>query len=283
MLTFKKLFKSILLFFAIISCCFVFANWKKSEISLSEIERARHILHTLTKEEEKDLRTLIKYVNIWCQFPYTLFNGKPMSIAGIVSSYEELPSKMQQYYAPKKKVHDAYQRGFYLLQRLINEKNSEFSLHMFENIHCPGTSFIALIHIPSFKLVVKQNEEIFQHSAQTILSHEELCDAIFSGNREMQAKLFNNEHSLGTLLGFGSANAELYAKKQRSKLRNFNDEIFLSLKKWRLPGFLCDPTSEETKQLKELYRHIQSKIFWTYLGYDETLVTMALLLREKNI
>lgn len=279
MIQFKKLFKIIILFFAIISLYAFYEHSSKSLVTQREIIQARHHLISLSKKEEKALRTLIHYVNIWCQFPYTLLQAKPMSIAGIVTSFDALPTRMKQYYAEKQQLQEVYLEGYYILRKIIEEKSSQFTLILFENTHCKGTSFIGLIHIPSCQKVLMQHKHLFQQILGELISPEEMYLALMTDNNPIQKKLLNNEHSLGTLLGFGVENAELYAKKQRFRLKNFNDEIFLTIKKWRLPGFLCDPNSNETKCLKKLYQKTQTEIFWTYLGYDEATITLALLFR----
>lgn len=102
----------------------------------------------------------------------------------------------------------------------------------------------------------------------------------------------------GTLLGFGRDNAWLYHKyretnlaewpmvsmwadEQDAQLEQINAKI-LSFKPWDIsdlfyPPFACDPLSEETKQLKQIYKNEKEKIIEYYKGKDVVEATLSLL------
>ncbi len=90
---------------------------------------------------------------------------------------------------------------------------------------------------------------------------------------------------LGILLGSDRNNAYLYeqirsAHKQRpgkDPLGPLTNEWPFWLRKWRLPGFACDPATKETRQLKKHYQEARRIIRWTYFNRDNLEVTLALL------
>jgi|GEM_PF-2720544 len=278
----KKLFKAIILFFAISSFSFFYSFKHFTLLSLYEIEQTKYLLDTCSEEERIAMNKLLEYVNNWCQFPYTLVEGKPMSVANIVTSYAELPKRVKKTFYSRKQLHKEYLLGFHSLQKLLKTKKSAFALMLVNNIPCDGTSYVAIAHKPSLLTIFKKHEPLFQETVGSSLSAEALLNEFLSEGSFVQYRLFKNQKTLGILLGFGERNAELYAQKQREILQPFNDDLLFYVSKWRLPGFLCDPNSEETKQLKKHYKEIQKKIAWNYSVYDEKLTSLSLLLKPSS-
>ena len=93
-------------------------------------------------------------------------------------------------------------------------------------------------------------------------------------------KIGQNVHLLGALLGYGINNAYLFENKNREQLKDFSNEWPVWPRKWRLPCFVCDHTTVETKHLKESYKKARKYIRWTYFNRNNLEVTLALL--EKD-
>ena len=93
--------------------------------------------------------------------------------------------------------------------------------------------------------------------------------------------IMNHDLLQGILFGFGRNNAYLFEQNMRNKLVYFSvhpyflDRLISSEIAFAAPGFVCDPTTEETKQLQEKYDYGCKLLYWTYFKRDFLKTTLA--------
>ena len=150
-----------------------------------------------------------------------------------------------------------------------------------------------------FIKTVKQHLEDFQGILQQqAIEPEDLAD-----NAKLRAfmKCLTHNGLSGTVLGYGRDNAWLYRKYYDSpeewpmisawpeeEIVNLDqlNERTMAFQSWQLedlfyPRFACDPNSEETKELKRIYREEREKIIQYFQGKD--LVEAALNLFNQKL
>jgi hypothetical protein len=146
------------------------------------------------------------------------------------------------------------------------------------------------------KKIVEQNLEDFQAVLHSLAMQPDDC----IDNKKLDEFLMlccNQEDLIGMLLGFGKQNAQLFCKykgtplDERPLISAWPEEESINLEKliqkdltfdpWDIsdlfyPRFVCDPQSEETKQLKQTYRAEREKIIQYFEGKDIVEATLSL-------
>ena len=254
------------------------------------------------------------FLNAWA---YTLLGSKPMSIHQYRKPWAtlryflfhpEMKSILLECLWPPKFYELCHlldpeqlkiQLGWDTLNRYISYfPHSRFALYTSDPSD-EGIVVLTVIDKVKFIKIVEQHLEDFQHvlQAQTV-TPEDLFD-----NKKLQTFLkdLNTNSLLGTVLGFGRENAQLFHKYRELNLPEWplvspwQDEELMHLEKlnqktisfqpWDLsdlfyPPFVCDPHSEETQQLRQTYREERGKIIQYYEGKDIVEATLSLFNRE---
>lgn len=276
--------------------CLAFLVYERNRYNVvcyEELLTVREKLKILNPQEKEDLSFFIDQVICFDQYPYTLVGYKPMSISNvIIEDTEDLSTPQRDAF--NKPRHQMLRRGYLVwekYQSLFPRKNQILINYSFLG---KGRKEIALIcpelcintiakHLDDFREILKKpctTEEVFW-----ILTHPEHSDFY---------TIADHTRLVGILLGFGRNNACLYeryrggasrsdTRHQRSEqdpLHSFNPEspwpgALLS------PGFACDPTTEETQQLKKHYKKARKVVRWTYFLRNNVEVTLALLMKNS--
>lgn len=248
-------------------------------------------------------------LNAWA---YTLLGSKPVSI----HQYRK-PSSLIQYFLFQADLKDIFLEccwppNFRKICYFLNPEqvkikwgwetlNKYFSrLHSSQFALCTyyGDEIVVLTVIDKVKLIriVEEHQKDFRDvlTAQAI-EPQELLD-----NKKLWyfIKSLNHDGLIGTVLGYGRDNAWLYRQyagvdpnvrplipmwsdEEDRQLEAVNQKL-LSFQPWDFsdlfyPTFMCDPESEETSELRKIYREEREKIIDYYAGKDIVEATLSLL------
>ena len=276
----KKMFLCI--FLAIISCsAFLFYERNQYNIISEEaLISVREKLKILTPQEKEDLTVFIDEAILFNQYPYVLVGYKPMSICNVTLNLEYLDEGCNIPYCEAKK------RGYLVWKKYESIfPQKKIILTDYYLSESEGEKEMALI---SLKLCSSKIEEHLADFCEVLgrsCKSSEILEILTHPEHNDFHAIMDRDRLLGILLGFGRNNAYLYEQirssyKQPSikdPLGPLTNEWPYWPRKWRLPGFVCDSTTEETKQLKKHYQKARRIIRWTYFNRDSLEVTLALL------
>ncbi len=261
------------------------------------------VLAQLSDDEKHCLSIFLRMTLFYENFAYLLFGNKPVALTGCQkteSSFSwgsdflsplnleerkglEVFKKMQPLFLSKNIIVNITEDNEYLYLKMINKKNLLRTLR--ENIE-------------DFKQVLGDETTV-----------EQLFDRITAGKDHLYNILNGHQALFGILLGFGRSNSWLFHKKDTiyKKLNAFtqpqkrddslqkildeiqknttgfndvSDERKYILKNPQLlllPGFMVDPNSLETRQLREMYekdRQYMKSIFSKQNFVEATLTVL---------
>jgi hypothetical protein len=249
------------------------------------------------------------FVGVWS---YTLLGSKPMSFDQYEKPMNIIREKISLPYL-KAMLFDCFcSPNLYKICYLLNPKHlkmklgwnalnkyvsyfphSRFVLYTDEN---GSTVCLTLVDRLKLTKIVEQNLEDFQAVLHSLAMQP---DALIDHEKLDGFSMLCCAHDdlIGMLLGFGKQNARLFCKykdtclEERPLISAWIDEESMHLEKlsqkdltfepWDVsdlfyPRFVCDPQSEETKQLKQTYRAEREKIIQYYAGKDIVEATLSL-------
>lgn len=282
----RRIFRAVL---AGLLVCFVYFGDQRNQYNLvshDELIEIRKQLSQIDPEEVKDLAYFFDYAVVLCQYPYTLVGYKPMSICNYLQDAEDLLPSLQADYRRKKHraFADRIERGFQIWQRhkhLFASRN--FQLVASHSPISKGMKQITLLHKELCRQVVTSHSSLFLSQLPRSADSADILESLSDPSHPQFHELQENDLLLGVLLGFGVNNATLFKAKERTKLKVFSNEWLVWPRKWRLPGFLCDPSTQETQELRSRYSEARKYIRWTYFNRNDLEVTLALLVRPQKV
>ena len=282
----KKMFLCI--FLAIISCSafLLYERNRYNIISEEALISVREKLKILTPQEKEDLTVFIDEAILFNQYPYVLVGYKPMSIFIFSLDLEQLDEGCDIPFC------EAIKRGYLVWKKyesIFSQKKTILTDYYLSESE--GEKEMALI---SLKLCSSKIEEHLADFCEVLgrsCKSSEILEILTHPEHNDFHAIVDRDRLLGILLGFGRNNAYLYEQylpqrrliwaDQQSSAKDpldfFTNEWPYWPRKWRLPGFVCDSTTEETKQLKKHYQKARRIIRWTYFNRDSLEVTLALL------
>jgi hypothetical protein len=277
-----KKIKHFMLFCAMaLISCFVFLICERNHYNLlsqEDLLKIREKLAVLNPQEKEDLTFLMNQTILFDQYGYTLIGYKPMSVCNFLDDSLR-GEKLKRGYL----VWEKYQ----FLFSHPNHTLIEYPLG--EN----GEREIALICPHLCRLEIEKNLDDFFIVLGSSYEKEEIFEILTHPAHRDFCKIIKQDRLIGILLGFGENNACLFERYRNTALsgkweklaldplEGFTNEWPIWPRKWRLPSFVCDPSTQETKQLKEHYRKGRKIIRWTYFFRDQFEVTLALLAKDN--
>jgi hypothetical protein len=225
-------------------------------------------LSSLSREESKRLKELFDYHFFFSDFAYTLFGTKPMSIGRLLST-------------PKAK------KGWEAWEKIKGSFDSkEFIIRKYTSNH---HEFILVANLEKIEQIYYQNQQWFDEVFKGRMTFSALILCLREDGPLFQ-ELIHDHLLVGILLGYGAYNAELFAKNQglseekRTVLYSFSGKIhpiFYLFSETMPVSFACDPTTEETKELKQRYAKERKEIL--KMAKRDPLLTqmLAKLLRKS--
>lgn len=287
----KKILFLCVMFFI---CSSAFIAYEKNHYNIVSDEQlvvVRDKLKTLSPQDRKDLAVFIDEAILFDEYPYTLVGYKPMSIFVFSEDSEDLDEDLRKLY--ENPWHQTMHRGYLVWKKYQSffppQKNILIEYHRSTN---KGKKEIALISRNLCESKIEEHLSDFCKVLGRPCKSKEILEILTNpANIDFHAIVEHNR-LLGILLGFGRNNACLYERRElaehllglsdqqsleRDPLSSLTNEWPFWPRKWRLPGFACDPTTEETKQLKKQYQKARRIIRWTYFNRDNLEVTLALL------
>ncbi len=272
--------------------CLVCERNRYNMVSDQEIVTIRKKLELLNSKEKEDFSYFINQAIFFDHFSYTLVGCKPMSMSAvIVEDTEDLCPNFRETF--KRPNIQRLRRGF-----LVWEKyQSLFPRQTYVLVDYPffgsGRREILLIYPQLCKSVIQENVSDFHEILGKSYTIEDLFWILTHPEHVDFYKMIDRTRLFGILLGFGRNNAYLYeycqAGDSRSILKNPQSEqdcLQMFSNEWPipgvhlLPGFACDPTSDETKKLQKHYKNARKIVRWTYFLRNKLEVTLALLMRN---
>ncbi|MES2273360.1 MAG: hypothetical protein V4487_04140 [Chlamydiota bacterium] len=261
--------------------------------------------------DKKRLQFFFREVCFLSVWPYTLMGSKPVSIHQYTKPWyairrtledPDLKDILHQCFWPPhfkkicyffRPVEMKTKWGVETLQKYLSYfPNSRFFLDIYPHDETVGFALVDKVQLAK---IVTQHREDFRFVLESLgIEPEDLCR-----NEKIPSflKRIGSNGLLGTVLGFGRDNAWLYDKyietdvgeslmmtawpeEQILNLDQLNQRT-LSFQPWELadlfyPRFACDPQSEETRRLKQIYREERAKIVAYYEGKDLVEATLSL-------
>lgn len=268
------------------------AWWKfQSKKNLKHENAIREKIAQIPSEDRKNITRFLTFVVFQSSFGYVLFGDKPMAFEEFIET-DDIP---REYFRSYTDVQQGLK--YYVWQRGI--KAWEKYQHLFPSNHFrlivkkaqkPGdTTTVILIRKSAFESTVLKYRQDFETTLRQKVSPEGLLADFY--NRGFGEALDHHPALLGILLGYGRNNAWHYfnwieSKRQRPSKSERNNFVPLPFSKAPhphlelsilLPGFGCDPNSEETKELRQKYGAQRHRIYEAYQGNDFLEVTLKKL------
>ena len=255
------------------------------------------------------------FLNTWA---YTLMGSKPMSIHQYRTPWAalryflfhpEISDILRDCFWPPNFHEICYllnpeqfkkKRGWETLNKYIHYfPDSRFALYTYP---ANDNELVCLTIVDKKKFIesVEKNREDFQEILQE--QGLEIKDLWHDESLYPLIKNLNHDGLIGTVLGFGRNNAWLFHKYQdvdwasspmvspwaeedKAQLERLNKKD-TSFESWDIsdlfyPLFACDPQSDETKELKQIYLEDRRKIIQHYTGRDVVEATLSLF-NQKN-
>lgn len=261
-------------------------------VSNKELLTIREKLKVLSPQEKKDLAFFIDQVISFDQYPYTLVGYKPMSLSVVViEDTEDLSASFRESF--KRPRHQTSMRGYLVWEKYQSLFPRKKNILIDYSFMGRGRKEIALICPKLCMATIQEHMNDFREILGKSCTSEEVFWILTHPEHNDFYTIIDHTRLVGILLGFGRNNACLYEQyrggasrsvtgHQRSKqdsLQTFSTELpwpgaLLS------PGFACDPTTEETKHLKQHYKKARRIVRWTYFLRNKLEVTLALLMQD---
>lgn len=261
-------------------------------VSHAELLTIRRKLKVLSPQEKQDLSFFIGQVTSFDQYPHTLIGYKPMSTTNvIVENSEDLLDFCRE--ALKKPRHQMSRRGYLVWEKYQSLFPRKKHLLIDYSFLGKGRKEIALI-CPEFCVATIQENLIdFRVILGKPCTSEEVFRILTNPEHEDFYTIIDHTRLVGILLGFGRNNAYLYEQHRGGASRSVmwnrssqQDPLQMFSNEWPWPGaqlspdFSCDPTTEETQQLKKHYNKARKIVRWTYAFRNPLEVTLALLVQN---
>ena len=230
-------------------CLLIFFNYisAPSYAGLGQKAEIQKKLCSLSKTENKELQALFDHFFYFSEFAYTIFGTKPMSIA-------RLPPTLK-----AKKGWEAWEK---IQGRFCSKK---FILRKYL---CDGYEFVLVANLKEIEKVYRENQAWFNAVFREKMTLDTLISCLKEESPLFQ-ELMHNHLLVGILLGYGARNAELFShnstleNKKKIPLESFSmrvHPIFYLFSKIMPPNFACDPSTEETRDLKNRYQQERKEI-----------------------
>ncbi len=275
--------KILLLCISLVISCLAFLAYERSCYNIvpkEELVSIREKLKILTPQEKEDLTVFIDKAILFCQYPYVLVGYKPMSICNVTLNLEYLDVGCNIPFC------EAIKRGYLVWKKyesLFPQKKTILTDYYLSEIE--EQKEMALISLKLCSSKIEEHLADFCEVLGRTCKSSEILDILTHPEHNDFHAIMDRDRLLGILLGFGRNNAYLYEQIRSSyekpstkdPLGPLTNEWPYWPRKWRLPGFACDSTTEETKQLKKHYQKARRIIRWTYFNRDNLEVTLALL------
>ncbi len=271
-----------------------------------EHSRSTRILSQLSDDERHCLSVFLDFTLFYDNFAYLLFGSKPIAITGCQKSTPSF--YFSRHFLSSLDVEE--KMGFEVfkkMQHLFCSRN--VIVHITED---EDNLYLLMINKKNLLRTLQEHIEDFKQVLGAENTVESLFNRITAGKEHLADVLKKHQALLGILLGFGRNNSWLFHEKStiRTKLKEFappkkrdsslekeldlmdqnttafsensreSKYILRNPSAIPLPGFMVDPHSLETKQLKERYekdRQGMKKIFAKQSFVDATL---QLLMKE---
>lgn len=207
-------------------------------------------------------------------------------------------------------------KGMSIWEKKFKGLQSDIVLRTCKNPRYKNTYYLLVINTKNFLRTIEENEVVFKQRLSHFSNSHDFFHACLASNNMLEDVLEKDEVLLGTLLGYGRLNAELFErsdtlmkdlKKYTKDDPDFNklkeeldalecklnalpqDYIYFSLDQTAeqflqflpLPFFVADLSSEETQQLLKSYEETRKKIQSFYVGKDFVEQTLAHLFIPK--
>jgi hypothetical protein len=264
----------------------------------------------------KDKRRLDYFFRDVCflhEWAYTLMGSKPMSIYDYLHPWAAIRRFFSHPHVGDMLSEAFWPPHFRLICYLFNPEQLKLKLG-WETLqaymdrfpqdrfvffsHLDREDRVGLVLIDKIKLVnvVKKHFPDFQEVLELLsIEPEEL---FHNKTLYLFVTSLNTDSMIGLVLGFGRENARLFEKyskmdsdewpltfpwpeKGMAHLERLNEKM-LSFQAWDIsdlfyPPFACDPSTEETRQLKHAYEAEREQIIKYYQGKDVVEATLSLL------
>lgn len=261
-------------------------------MSHRELLAIRERLRVLTVQERRDLEFFISQAISLDQYAYTLVGYKPVSICNVIVEDTEdlLPFFRESFQTTK---YQTLRRGYLVWQKyqsLFPMKQRVLVDYAFLG---RGRREIALICHSLCTRVIQEHLGDFQDVLGKLYTSEEVFEILTHPKHEDFHKIIDHTRLIGILLGFGKGNAALYEQHRGGVSRSAiwyehsaQDPLQMFSDEWPWPwaqlspDFACDPTTEETKQLRKHYQKASKVVYWTYFLRNSLEVTLALLVQN---
>lgn len=208
-------------------------------ISSEEKAKIERVLAVLSDEEKRGVELTFEHLFFFDQFAYPIFGSKPMSIGCLYPT-------------------DVMRRGWDAWRKIVPFFHSN-NIVIRETL-LNGRQFIIVVNLDQVEKEYVQNKDAFDQTFGNRMTLESLKNCLKEESPLFQ-ELIQNDLCLGILLGYGRGNSELFSLNQtlsddeKFSLSPFSagHPLFYYFSPVIPVYFACDPSSEETKALKERY------------------------------
>ncbi|MBU6382689.1 MAG: hypothetical protein KGR16_00005 [Verrucomicrobia bacterium] len=261
-------------------------------VAHTELLAIREKLKALSPQEKRDLAFFIDDVIFFDQYPYTLVGYKPMSICNvIVEDSEDLLAALRETF--KKPRQQMLMRGYLAWKKYQSLFPSKTHVMIDYSLMGRGRRELAIICPQLCRLKIQEHLSDFQEILGKPCTSEEVFQILTHPEHADFYRIVDHTRLVGILLGFGRNNAFLYEQHRGGPSRSAawhsrrsrQDSMQMFSNEWPRPGtllgpdFACDPTTDETLQLKTHYNKARKIVRWSYFCRNNLEVTLALLER----
>ncbi len=296
----------------VIFCGVAFQYWPVT-IHLRSASSAEIVSIRMPSKDKRRLEFFFRevcFLNVWA---YTLMGSKPMSIdqytrpwnafRNSVSSADFKDIFLECFWPPNLRKMRYHLSPKELKMKLGWETLNKYSEYFPDSRFFLYTNqrndqeIVDLILVDKKKVaaVVKGHFEDFRQVLKNLEMTPE--DLLYKENMRVFLKSLQHNGLFGTILGFGRENAWQFFRyqeidpKERPMVSAWPEEEIVNLEQlnkriqsfqtWEVtdlfyPRFACDPQSEETKKVKQIYREEREKILKYYEGKDLVEATLNL-------
>ncbi len=240
-------------------------------------ESVEEKLKNLTLKERSYLKFFFNDLIYYDSFGHVLFyQNKPVCLIGLIkkgygSFREKLPYKGWEVW---KNVEYLFPHpNFIFCEEVINLNSSIVSV-------------ISIVNKKTTLNVVKKHENLFKEVLGQDFSPSNFIAQI-ENKKQLRALINDDEALLGILLGFGEESAKAFKEKEINGSRSSHSSDYQCIEikgpeKCRIYpiGFLGNPTSEEVKQLKDIYSYELKNLWALYRGKNSLKITLEKLCQE---
>lgn len=291
-----------------IALLILFAGCSTVIFLIREKSRSNLILNQLSDEEQYYLSVFLRISLFSENFAYVLFGEKPIAFT---SCEKSLPSFsfskdfLSQLELEERKGFEVFKK----IQHLFSSKNIIVKITEDDDY-----LFLLMINKANLLSVLQKHIDDFRQVLGSENTVESLYNRMTMGNECLADVIHKHEALLGILLGFGRNNSWLFHQKKAitmklnelapPKKRNcsleqefdhiaHNMAVFSKNSRERkyilknplivpLPGFMVDPHSLETQQLKERYEKDRQNIIHIISKQGFVDATLSLLMNDRH-